>query len=152
MNMSAGNKSRQISEGSNGGKPSFKFYTLEIYPIGGPESDEFDLRAICRTIRIRGDQTIEGLHKAIFKAFDRFDCHPYEFILGEGPDDKSAIYSLPSDNEVPGQEDEMPGDVCKTTIDSLGLEVGRAFWYRFHFGDDWLHQINVTAIEDSLGK
>jgi hypothetical protein len=46
----------------------------------------------------------------------------------------------------------MAGDVCTTTIDSLGLEVGRAFEYRFDFGDDWLHQISATGIEDYSGK
>jgi len=46
----------------------------------------------------------------------------------------------------------MEGDVRTTTIDSLGLEVGRAFGYLFDFGDEWLHQINVTAIEETPGK
>jgi hypothetical protein len=69
-----------------------------------------------------------------------------------GPDDRSAVYSLPAEVEFRGQDEEMAGDVRTTTIDSLGLEAGRAFGYRFDFGDDWLHQIDVTAIEDYSGK
>jgi hypothetical protein len=97
---------------------------------------------------------LEDLHKAIFKAFDRFDSHLYEFNLGVGSDDRTAIYSLPMPPEVelPGFEEEMEGDVRATTIDSLGLEVGRAFGYLFDFGDEWLHQINITAIEETPGK
>lgn len=134
--------------------PSSKVYTQVVYLIGGPVSDEFEGQTVSRTIQVRGDQTLEDLHKAIFKAFDRFDSHLYEFNLGVGPDDRTAIYSLPMPPEVelPGFEDDMEGDVRTTTIDSLGLEVGRAFGYLFDFGDGWLHQINVTAVEETPGK
>lgn len=46
----------------------------------------------------------------------------------------------------------MAGDVRATTIDSLGLEVEEAFAYRFDFGDNWMRQIRVEAIEASPGK
>lgn len=151
MNMPPEKKNKVSEEGARGKTPS-KLYTMVIYLMGGPISDEFEGLIISRTIQIRGEQTLEDLHEAIFKAFDRFDEHLYEFLLGVGPDDRSAVYSLPADFEFPGMEDEMAGDVRTTTIDSLGLEVGRAFGYRFDFGDDWLHQIDVTAIEDYSGK
>jgi hypothetical protein len=41
------------------------------------------------------------------------------------------------------------GSVKDTTIDSLGLEEGRAFGYRFDFGDEWLHQIDVVGIDEN---
>jgi hypothetical protein len=134
------------------GKTPSRLYTLIVYLIGGPISDEFEGLIISRTIQIRGNQTLEDLHRTIFKAFDRFDEHLYEFMLGVVPDDRSSIYSLPSEVEIPGLDEEMGGDVRTTTIDSLGLEVGRAFGYRFDFGDEWLHQIDVTAIVDYSGK
>jgi hypothetical protein len=34
---------------------------------------------ISRVIEIRGDQKLEYLHQANFKAYDRWDKHPYEF-------------------------------------------------------------------------
>jgi hypothetical protein len=40
--------------------------------------------------------------------------------------------------------------VDTTTIESLGLAVGRRFGYWFDFGDDWWHQINVEAIGDEV--
>jgi hypothetical protein len=151
MNMPPEKKNKVSEEGARGKTPS-KLYTMIIYLMGGPISDEFEGLIISRTIQIRGEQTLEDLHEAIFKAFDRFDEHLYEFLLGVGPDDRSAVYFLPEDFEFPGMEDEMAEDVRTTTIDSLGLEVGRAFGYRFDFGDDWLHQIDVTAIDDYSGK
>ena len=44
------------------------------------------------------------------------------------------------------------GDVARTTLNSLNLEVGRAFGYWFDFGDDWRHEICVEPIEDAPPK
>lgn len=134
------------------GKAPSKLYTLVVYLIGGPISDEYEGEIIFRTIQIRGGQTLEDLHRTIFEAFNRFDEHLYEFNLGVGTDDRSAIYSLPIDLDFPELEEETNGDVCTTTLDSLNLEIGRAFGYRFDFGDEWLHQIDFEAIEDYSGK
>jgi hypothetical protein len=44
------------------------------------------------------------------------------------------------------------GGARRTTIGSLGLGVGETFGYWFDFGDDWWHQIDVTAIEESIPR
>lgn len=131
---------------------SNKLYTMCVYLLDGPIAGKYCGQTISRTIQIRGDQTLEDLHHAIFKAFEREDEHIYEFNLGEGPDDRSAIYSIQSDNPELSFNQEEAGDVTTTTIDSLGLAVGRAFGYLFDFGDNWLHQINVIAVEEILEK
>lgn len=131
-------------------KGSDKLYTLAVFLIGGPVTKEFEGKEVSRTIQIKGSQTLEDLHRIIFKAFNRWEEHLYEFNLGKGPYDRSAIYSLPC--EWDWGEDKDLGDVRKTTIDSLGVKVGRAFGYRFDFGDEWLHQINVVDIEETSGK
>ncbi len=50
-----------------------------------------------RTILICAGQTLETLHKTIFKAFDRFDEHMYEFQIGgrKPHDPKARRYVLP---------------------------------------------------------
>ena len=73
-------------------------YTLEVFIIGGPITEKFAKRnpVISRTIKIRGDQTLEDLHYAIFDAFDRWEQHMYEFQFGKGPNDpKGKRYVLP---------------------------------------------------------
>ena len=74
-------------------------YTFEIYIISGPMSEEFveANQVILRKIEIRGDQTLEDLHLAIFDAFDREEEHLYEYqIGGKGPNDPKAVcYSTP---------------------------------------------------------
>jgi hypothetical protein len=135
-----------------------RLYALEVFILSGPVSEKFIKKnpEMSRTIQIRGDQSLQDLHHAIFDAFDRYDEHMYEFQFGKGPmDPKSLRYVLPSAFETERGEEKPPaGRVDQTSIESLGLKVGQSFGYWFDFGDDWWHQINVEAIEDevSVGK
>ncbi len=133
-----------------------KLYMLEVFIISGPITESFAKknRVISRTIQIRGDQTLEELHEAIFDAFDREEEHMYEFqIGGKGPmDAKARRYVLSVGDYGLGSERKPAGDVGHTTIGSLGLKVDEAFGYWFDFGDDWWHQINVVAIEEKAGR
>ena len=127
-------------------------YTLEVFIISGPIPQKFAGRnpVVSRTIQIRGRQSLQELHRAIFRAYDREEEHMYEFqIGGKGPHDPRAkCYVLPVAMRNPFSEGRPAGDLTRTTIGSLGLKVGQAFGYWFDFGDDWWHQINVVALED----
>jgi hypothetical protein len=133
-----------------------RLYTLEVFLLSGPITEKFAKknRVISRTIQIRGDQTLKDLHDAIFDAFERWDEHLYEFQFGKKPmDPKGPRYVLPGAFENEQDEENRPaGRVDETTIDSLGLKVGDHFGYWFDFGDDWWHQIDVEAIEDTVPK
>jgi hypothetical protein len=133
-----------------------RLYTLEVFLLSGPIAEKFARKnpVVSRTIQIRGDQTLEDLHRAIFDALGRRDEHMYEFQFGKGPmDPKAPRYVLPGAFETDTGEKNPPvGRVDRTRIDSLGLEVGRSFGYWFDFGDDWWHQINVEAIEEEVPK
>jgi hypothetical protein len=133
-----------------------RLYTLEVFLFSGPITEKFAKKnpVVSRTIQIRGDQTLQDLHEAIFDAFGREDEHMYEFQFGKGPmDPKARRYVLPSAFENPFGEDNPPaGAVDTTTVGSLGLKVGDRFGYWFDFGDDWWHQINVEGIEDKVPK
>ena len=133
-----------------------RLYTLDVFIISGPVTEKFARKnpVMSRTIQVRGDQTLEDLHDAIFDAFGRFDHHMYEFQFGQGPmDPKAPRYVLPGAFETDMDEKKPPtGRVDQTRIDSLGLEIGRSFGYWFDFGDDWWHQINVEAIENAPPK
>jgi tetratricopeptide (TPR) repeat protein len=103
---------------------------------------------------MRGDQTLQDLHHAIFDSFGRHEEQMYEFQFGKGPmDPKGPRYVLPGAFEV-SVEDGAPaaGRVDQATLDSLDLDVGRSFTYWFDFGDDWWHQVNVNALEDKRLK
>jgi hypothetical protein len=130
-----------------------RLYTLKVYLIGGPVSEKFGGKEISRTIQIRGNQTLEDLHRVIFEAYDRFDEHLYEFQFGKGPHDpKGKRYLLPEMAEQERGDRTIAGDLTKTTIDSLGLKVEQPFGYWFDYGDDWWHQIDVMMIEEKVPK
>jgi hypothetical protein len=134
---------------------SMVIYTLKVFLIGGPVTEEFAKKnpVVSRTIEIRGDQSLEDLHDAIFKAFNREEEHLYEFqIGGKGPNDpKARKYGLViPDDDVFGTYEES--DVTETTIDSLKLKKDQSLGYWFDFGDDWWHQIDVISIEDKVSK
>ena len=98
-------------------------------------------------IETRGDQTLEELHHAIFKAYDRWDEHLYEFQFGKRPfDPDGPNYGVPG----PQQRKKGDGDARTTKLDDLDLNPGRVFGYWFDFGDDWYHQVQVDRIEQAI--
>src|SRR5207253_7941149 len=95
-------------------------YALEVFIISGPMTDSFikKNKVISRTIQIRGDQTLEDLHHAIFEAFDREEEHMYEFqIGGKGPmDPKARRYVLAASMNDEVSDSKPAGDVKHSTI------------------------------------
>jgi hypothetical protein len=140
------------SADASGREGDTRLYTLDVFVTSGPITRKFAKKnkVISRTIQIRGDQTLEDLHDAIFDAFDREEEHMYEFqIGGKGPmDPKARRYVLPMAMEEPTPGTRTPARaVTRTTIGSLRLKVDDALGYWFDFGDDWRHQINAVAID-----
>lgn len=127
-----------------------RLFTLEVFLVGGPVEEPFRERnpVVSRTLEIRAAQTLEELHEALFAAFDRWDHHYYEFqVGGKGPmDPKARRYTLRPAAAMGGGLPKEAGLVSRTSVGSLGLKVGDVFGYWFDFGDDWWHQVNVTAI------
>ena len=129
-----------------------RLFTLEVVLTEGPVTEEFAEQnpVVSRTIRIRGDQTLEALHYAVFNAFDREEEHMYEFqVGGQGPMDPEARrYVLPMAVSGPFADEEADGLVQITSVGAIGLEAGDVFGYWFDFGDDWWHQVNVLTVQE----
>jgi hypothetical protein len=127
--------------------PPANLYVLTVFLIGGPVSEKFANKAIYRVIEIRGDQTLEQLHQAIFKAFDRWEEHAYEFQLGKRPfDPKGPNYGITEGSAAK----KKPGDARTTKLDDLDLKPERVFGYWFDFDAGWYHQIQVERIEPAI--
>lgn len=118
-----------------------------------------------RRIAIRGDQTLDTLHEAIYRAFDREEEHLYSFFfppLGkkitrwprdarEYTDPYAAEYDLP-DEDSAAEEAEFPFirlsyNAALAKMDMLGLEPKQKFAYLFDFGDEWWHEIEVEKTD-----
>ena len=121
-------------------------YVLATYLTSGPIGKKFANKVVQRVIEIRGDQTLEQLHHAIFEAYDRWDEHLYEFQFGKRPFDKNG----PNYGVEDRPKKKNYGDARTTTMDRLKLKPERAFGYWFDFGDDWFHQIQVDRIERAI--
>jgi hypothetical protein len=152
---SRGGTARKKAATAAGG--AVRVYTLEVFLISGPVTRKFAKanRVVSRTILIRGDQTLQDLHRAIFDAFGRWEEHMHEFQLGgKGPMDPEAKrYGLPGAFDLDREQGRpAAGRVDLTTLDSLGLKEGDAFGYWFDFGDDWWHQVNVEAVEEKTPR
>lgn len=126
-------------------EPAVNLYVLRVFLMGGPTPKEFSGKEISRVIEIRGDQTLQQLHEAIFLAYDRWDEHPYQFQFGSRPFDPAGPnYAVPA----PGARSK-DGDARAATLDSLKL-TERPFGYWFDFGDDWFHQIQVEKVVPAI--
>lgn len=127
--------------------PPANLYVLSVFLTAGPVSEQFANKVIRRDIEIRGDQTLEQLHQTIFEAFDRSDEHLYEFQFGKRPFDPAGPnYGIPD----PQERKKGYGDARTTTLDDLDLKLHRVFGYRFDFGDEWFHQVQVERIEQAI--
>ncbi len=144
-------------KGAKSEKPADKgLLTLKVLLVDGLVTEDFvrDNPIVSRTIKIRGSQTLEKLHNAIFDAFDREDEHLYKFEFSTGPRDTDVVtYVLPSmlDESMPTNMGDR-ADVTKTRVGSLKLEVGQTFYYMFDYGDGWGHQIDVLATDEEASK
>jgi len=121
-------------------------FRFEVHLLSGPVAPSFiesNPEPPSRVIDIRGSQTLDALHMAIFRAFDREDAHMYEFqIGGKKPMARKAVrYSIVPDDEFPEEK-----STEATTISELNLKPGSLFFYWFDFGDDWWHEIRLLAI------
>ena len=121
-------------------------FRFAVHLLSGPVAPSFiksNPEPPSRAIDIRGAQTLDALHMAIFRAFDREDAHMYEFqIGGKKPMARKAVrYSIAPDHEFPEEK-----SAKATTIAELNLPPGSVFFYWFDFGDDWWHEIRLLAI------
>jgi len=110
-------------------------------------------KRVWRLIAMRGDQTLDDLHEAIFRAFDRFDPHLYSFYLPRGPRRRPTLGPEPKEYAAPFmfKEPDPFGtgrrfNAARTRLDGLAFKVGQQFEYLFDYGDSWWHEVRVDHI------
>lgn len=104
-----------------------------------------------RIIDMLPQHTLDLLHRVIFKAFDRFDPHLYEFCFGtDSPHDHGTgiRYTESFDDDLLGEPEENVHDAVKTPLHELSLQPGDVFYYLFDFGDDWWHRLTVVSTSE----
>jgi len=102
---------------------------------------------IWRIIDIKGNQMLSSLHKAIFKAFDRFEDHQYSFFLSNKPFDRGSEYTSSGIGT-----DGTTKLATRIRIDSVELYGGRKFLYLFDYGDEWWHEIELIGVTERVTR
>lgn len=130
-----------------------RVYTLRVYLVSGPYGEESVGEEIFRTLKVRGDHTLEDLHHAILFSYEREHDRYYEFCLGMDPNRPAGLrytggealskYGL-MDRVKPGGS---VGLAPLATVDSLGLKEDQFFGYWFDLIEEWIHLIHVISIE-----
>lgn len=110
---------------------------------------------------MRGNQTLDDLHEAIFDAFDRYDEHLYSFYFPPPGTKKLAMskvrdyaeYGSPNTcaDDGPFSDPDLP-NAAKTELNLLNLKPKQLFFYLFDYGDEWWHEITVEAVDASVEK
>jgi tetratricopeptide (TPR) repeat protein len=113
------------------GHAAANIYTFKVSLKDSPE--------VWRKIEIKGDQNLHHLHKAIFKAFERYDEHLYAFFLSNKPWDAKSEYGIPD-------PESNAKNAKRARIESLDLRLKKKFLYLFDFGDEWWHSIQLLDI------
>ncbi len=112
-----------------------------------------DCEDIWRRIAARGNQTLNDLHWAIFKAFDRDDEHLYSFYFptpgatGRNWLRNAVEYTHPYGADDPSPFGHARFNAAEVKLSALELKPGQVFLYVFDFGDEWWHEITVEQIE-----
>ena len=89
-----------------------------------------------RRLEIKGNTSLYKLHQIIQEAFGWFDSHLHQFIVeGDyyGESVPEADFTLRSGRRL--------------KLEQAAPAVGDKFFYKYDFGDSWLHEIKVEAIE-----
>ena len=100
---------------------------------------------IWRIIEIKETQMLSSLHKAIFKAFNRFEEHQYSFFISNKPYDNESEYISPGLNT--GGTGKL---ATRIRIDSLALQRGQKFLYLFDYGDEWWHEVELIGVIEKV--
>ncbi len=121
------------------GKNLADIYTFKVSLKAAP--------GVWRKIELKGSQTLHHLHRAIFKAFERWEEHLYAFYLSNKPGDVSSEYGL-------HDPESRAKSAKQARVGSLGLKANKEFLYLFDFGDSWWHSVQLLGIkhEEERGR
>ena len=94
---------------------------------------------VWRTIRLSSEHTLHDLHNQIQLAFKFDDDHLYEFFMDNQRWSEYGFCHPAAEGAA------FADEVC---IGELDLSEGQSFLYLFDFGDEWLLDVNVQAINE----
>jgi Plasmid pRiA4b ORF-3-like protein len=99
---------------------------------------------VTRRLALRGDETLEALHRLIQEAFEWDDDHLYSFWLdGKFWGAKEMEYTAPI------HRTDEDAQSARVEIGRLGVQPRQKIAYIFDFGDEW--RVRLTLCETRPG-
>jgi hypothetical protein len=145
--MSKTAKQPRSAAGRNPASLNGSDLSLRISLVKGPSAARPGKERKRITLKVRGEDTLSRLHRAIFDAFGYDDAERlYLFCFGDSWQTlEGRCFSEVENNRAPqpGEPQTWLEDAAKTTLDQLGLKAGQKFSYWFDFGADWVHSVEV---------
>jgi hypothetical protein len=111
-----------------------KIYELKI------QLDNVSKPPIWRKIEVNSDTTLHDLHDIIQTAMGWYNCHLWQFMVGDirfGP--------LLDDDDWSDFE-----DATKISIEQALIKKGSKIKYEYDFGDGWMHTITLESINETI--
>jgi hypothetical protein len=93
---------------------------------------------VWRLLSVPGHLSLADTSRVILAAMGWSDSHLHQFDI------EGRLYGLP-DDEWPDDRPVLPDDAY-TLGEVLGAEV-RTFTYEYDFGDGWVHEVEIQAVE-----
>jgi hypothetical protein len=91
-------------------------------------------RGSVKHIQLKGSDTLDDLHKAIFNTYDLEPGHLYSFFLSNKAWDSKTEYSHPKGSAR---------SAAKAVLSRLALEPNKKFMYLYDYGDEIKFEIQV---------
>ncbi len=104
--------------------------------------------AVVREVLVPSDVRLDQLHEVIQVCMGWSDSHLHQFIVGGNP--RNGVRYGP-----PGMELDFTENERKASLQLVAPARSSRFLYVYDFGDDWIHDITVVAVEttaDSVDK
>jgi hypothetical protein len=105
------------------------------------------VRGVSRKLAVRGDRTLEDLHRLLQTAYDWDDDHLYAFW----PSGKFWDREPGAGFGRPGFCRDSGDRSARIRLDRLGLEAGQTVAYLFDFGDEWRVRLKLVDIRETGG-
>jgi hypothetical protein len=90
---------------------------------------------VWRRVAVPSNTTLDRVHDMIQAAMGWYNEHLYAF------ESDDAVFTGP-------QSDDWGLSAERERLVSLVSEPGQRFWYRYDFGDDWLHTVTLEEVRD----
>jgi hypothetical protein len=97
---------------------------------------------VWRQIEIASDLTLDRVHEVVQLVIG-WDDYLHEFTSGGDPHDRTAEhYLMPFSIEEGG----LGIDERRVRLDEVLVEPGDRHWYKYDFGDDWVHTLDLEEV------